>query len=167
MKRSLLDYDAVARLHGEGLRVIDIAERLGVNKATISKALKKLGRDVTRCVLPAAVEQAEKKMALVDSLFFYATDYMKLYKAGREGVPPESAEQYAAWLDCQLKLGSESRKVVTAIADISFKMFQAEEVAEILRIMDEEIGLESPECQKRIRDRIERRRAVRFPAMPA
>ena len=50
------------------------------------------------------------------------------------------------------------RNIVTAA--------EPEEVAEILRIMDEEIGLESPECQKRIRDRIERRRAVRFPSVP-
>lgn len=166
MKRSLLDYDAVAKLHGEGFRVIDIAERLGVHKATISKALKKLSRDVTRCVMPAAAQQYEKKTALMESLFFFVSDYMQLYRAGSEGKPPESAAGYAAWLDCQLKLGIESRKVVTAIADISFKMFQAEEVAEILKIMDEEIGLESIECQKRIRDRIERRRAVRFPAIP-
>jgi DNA-binding Lrp family transcriptional regulator len=146
--------------------VVEIAKRLGVHKGNVSKALKKLSRDVTRCVVPAAVEQYEKKTALMESLSFFVSDYMQLYKAGSKGKPPESAAEYAAWLDCQLKLGAESRKVVTAIADISYKMFQAEEVAEILRIMDEEIGLESPECQKRIRDRIERRRAVRFPSIP-
>ena len=166
MKRKPLDLEAIAELHSQGLKVVEIAERLGAHKGNVSKALKRLDRDVTRCVVPAAVDQYEKKTALMESLFFFVSDYMKLYKSGREGKPPESVEQYAAWLDCQLKLGAESRKVVTAIADISYKMFQAEEVAEILRIMDEEIGLESPECQKRIRDRIERRRAVRFPSIP-
>jgi hypothetical protein len=166
MKRKLLDLRKIAELHGQGLRVAEIARRIGANKGNVSKALKKLDRDVTRCVVPAAVEQYEKKTALMESLFFFVSDYMRLYKAGSKGKPPESAAEYAAWLDCQLKVGAESRKVITAIADISYKMFQAEEVAEILRIMDEEIGLESPECQKRIRDRIERRRAVRFPSIP-
>jgi hypothetical protein len=166
MRGKAIDYKALAELHGQGLRVIDIATRLGTTKGAVSKALKKLDRDVTRCVMPAAVEIYEKKTSLMESLFFFLGDYIKLYKSGSNGEPPKSAEAYAGWLDSQHKLGCESRKVVSAIADISFKMFQAEETAEILRIMNEEIEHESPECQKRIHDRIERRRAIRFPAIP-
>ncbi len=166
MRAKPLNYDRIVALHDKGLKGAEIARQIGATKGAVSKALKKLGREVTRCAVAEAAAHHEKKTALMESLFFFVSDYMRLYKAGGKGKPPESAEQYEAWLDCQLKLGAESRKVVTAIADISYKMFQAEEVAEILRIMDEEIGLESPECQKRIRDRIERRRAVRFPAIP-
>ncbi len=52
------------------------------------------------------------------------------------------------------------RKLITAVADIGYKLFQANEVAEIFAIIDEEIGRESVECQARIRERIQRRRNI-------
>jgi hypothetical protein len=167
MKRKPVDCDAVARLHSEGLKVVEIAERLGVHKGTVSKTLKRMDRDVTRCVMPAAVEQYEKKVQVQEHLLFFLTDYMTEFRRLNDEKPPSNADVFGEWLSQKLALGAESRKVVSTLSDICYRMFQAEEVAEILKIMDEEIGRESGECQTRIRDRIERRRAIRFPALPA
>jgi hypothetical protein len=146
--------------------VVEIADRLGATKGAVSKALKKLGRDVTRCVMPAAAKQYEKKTQVQDHLLVFLNDYMQDFRRLNDEKPPPDAKTFGNWLDQKLALGAESRKVVTALADICYRMFQAEEVAEILSIIDKEIGHESPECQARIRDRIERRRAIRFPAIP-
>jgi predicted transcriptional regulator len=166
MKGRALDYKVIAELHNQGLKVVEIADRLKTTKGAVSKALKKMDRDVTRCVMPAAVQQFEKKVQVQDHLLFFLNDYMQEFKRLNDEKPPSTAEEFGAWLSQKLALGAESRKVVSTLSDICYRMFQAEEVAEILRIIDEEIGNESIECQKRIRDRIERRRAVRFPAIP-
>ena len=78
-------------------------------------------------------------------------------------VPPKADADYRSWQDQKLKFAAEMRKLISAMSDIAFKLFKAEEVNEILNIIDQEIGCESTECQQRIRDRIRRRRAVRFP----
>jgi hypothetical protein len=167
MRGKALDYKAVAELSGQGLRVVEIAERLKSTKGAVSKALKKMDRDVTRCVMPAAVEQYEKKVQVQEHLLFFLTDYMSEFRRLNDEKPPSNADVFGEWLNQKLALGAESRKVVSTLSDICYRMFQAEEVAEILKIMDEEIGHESVECQARIRDRIEKRRAIRFPALPA
>jgi hypothetical protein len=166
MRGKAINYKKLVELHGKGLRVVDIAEKLNATKGAVSKALKKMDRDVTRCVMPAAVEQYEKKVQVQEHLLFFLTDYMSEFKRLNDEKPPSTAEVFDAWLSQKLALGAESRKVVSTLSDICYRMFQAEEVAEILKIMDEEIGSESAELQARIRDRIERRRAIRFPAIP-
>lgn len=163
MRRKPLDYQAVADLHSQGLKVVEIAARLGATKGAVSKALKKLGRDVTRCVMPAAAKQHEKQVQVQEHLLFFLNDYMAEFQRLNEVNPEERI--FGDLLNRKIALGAESRKVVSALADIAYKMFQAEEVAEILKIIDEEIGNESVECQARIRERIERRRAVRFPVI--
>lgn len=166
MRGNALDYKRVAELHGQGMKVVEIAAQLNTTKGAVSKVLKKLARDVTRCVMPAAVEQYEKKVQVQEHLLFFLKDYMQEFRRLNDEKPPSNAEVFGEWLNQKLALGAESRKVVSTLSDICYRMFQSEEVAEILRIMDEEIGCESAECQKRIRDRIERRRAVRFPVIP-
>ena len=163
MNNRALDYQAIAALHDKGLGVNAIARQIGATSGAVSKALKKLGRDSTRCAMPAAVKQHEKRVQVQEHLLFFLNDYMAEFQRLNEVNPEERI--FGDLLDRKIALGAESRKIVSALADIAYKMFQAEEVAEILKIIDEEIGNESLECQARIRERIERRRAIRFPAI--
>ncbi|MFC1891860.1 hypothetical protein ACFLZT_05650, partial [Thermodesulfobacteriota bacterium] len=79
-------------------------------------------------------------------------------------VPPKTDADYRDWQNQKLKFAAEMRKLISGMADISYKLYQANEISEILRIIDEEIGCESEECQKRIRDRLQSRQNIRFPA---
>lgn len=162
-----LDYSKVAELHDQGLGVVAIAEQLGVTKGAVSKAIKKLGREVTKCAVAEASTHHSQKNAATEYLFYLCNKARNELEWIEAEVEPAKTEDYRAWQDQKLKFAAEMRKLISAISDIGYRLFMSEEVAEILQIFDEELGLESPECQKRVRDRIERRRAIRFPAIPA
>ena len=166
MKGNPLDYAKVAELYDQGVRGIDIARQLGASKGAISKAIRKLGREVTKCAVAEAATHHEQKNAATEHLFYLCNRAKGELEWIEAEVEPEKTEDYRAWQDQKLKFAAEMRKLITAISDIGYRLFQAEEVSEILRIIDEEIGCETIECQKRIRDRVERRRALRFPTMP-
>src|SRR5512147_2511393 len=111
MRGKALDYAQVAELHGQGLKVVEIADRLKATKGAVSKALKKLNRDVTRCVMPAAAAQYEKMVQAQEHLLFFLTDYMADFRKLNDEKPPPNAEVFGEWLNQKLALGAESRKV--------------------------------------------------------
>jgi DNA-binding FrmR family transcriptional regulator len=166
MKAKPLDYDIIVELHDRGVKGAEIARQIGATKGAVSKALKKLGREVTKCAVAEAAAHHKKKTAAVEHLLFLCDRAKRELEWIDAEVRPANTGDYRAWQDQKLKFAAEMRKLISAISEIGYKLFQVEEVSEILKIIDEEIGIESEECQKRIRDRIERRRAVRFPAIP-
>ena len=166
MRGKALDYNAIVDLHDQGMKGIDIAEKLGVSKGAVSKAIKKLGREVAKCAVVEAERHHDKKNAATEHLLYLCGKAKSELEWIEATVEPSTTEDYRAWQDQKLKFAAEMRKLISAISDIGYRLFQVDETAEILRIMDEEIGCESAECQARIRDRIERRRAIRFPVIP-
>jgi DNA primase len=167
MNRAKLDYLKIRELSDEGVSVTKIAEQMNTTRGAISKVLKKMGRQVTAAAVEAAPKHHDNKNAATEHLFFLCDKARNELEWIEDTVEPSTTEDYRAWQDQKLKFAAEMRKLITAISDIGYRLFMAEEVAEILQIFDEELGLESPECQKRVRERIERRRAIRFPSIPA
>lgn len=159
------DISKLKRLHSKGMTVTAIARELGVDKSTVSKQLKKLNLAVATIATQGkvAAKFVEKNDAATEHLLFLADKARSELEWIEETVPPENTGEYRAWQDQKLKFAAEMRKLINAMADIGYKLFHTNEVKEILSIMDEEIGRESKECQKRIHDRIARRRAIRFP----
>jgi len=163
MAKATIDKGKVRELHDKGVRVIDIATQLGVSKGAISKTLKKMRLEITKAVIPEVTEyvktknDATRELRLLVDKAFEEIDWIE------NTVPPKNGAEYRAWQDQKLKYSGEIRRLFTAVADIGYKLFQADEVREALRIIDEEIQHESIECQQRIRERLTRRRSIRFP----
>lgn len=163
MPQASIDYAKVRELRDSGWKLQQIAEELGSTKGAISKVLKKMGKEVAKAAVTAAPKYHRKKDAATEHLLFLADKARSELEWIENTVPPKADSDYRQWQDQKLKFGAEMRKLISAMADIGYKLFQAEEISEILAIMDEEIGRENVECQKRIRERILQRRSLRFP----
>jgi hypothetical protein len=115
----------------------------------------------------AAVSKAPKyeqrKDAATEHLLYLADKAKFELDWIQNTVPPQNDADYREWQNQKLKFAAEMRKLISAMADIGYKLFQVSEMTEILKIIDEEIGNESSECQRRIRERLQRRRNFRFP----
>ena len=158
-----IDRVKVRELFDSGKKVTQIAKELGCGKGSISKILKEMGLKVAKAAMVAAPKYAKRRDTATEHLLYLADKAKAEIDWIENTVPPENDAEYRAWQDQKLKFAAEIRKLITAVGDIGYKLFQANEVAEILRIIDEEIGYESIECQQRIRKRLERRRDIRFP----
>ena len=161
------DIEKLKTLHSQGLGVTAIAKELGVHKGTASKQLKKLKLAVaTEVIRPQVAKKFVKKNdAATEHLLFLAEKARTELEWIEKEVPPKTTEEYQRWQDQKLKFAAEMRKLISAMADIGYKLFHTEEVKEIMEMILEEVGNESPDCQKRIHERIERRRAIRFPSL--
>jgi hypothetical protein len=160
-----IDYVKVKELRDAGMKGIDIAKKLGVTRGTISKALKKMGHEVARAAVVAAPKYEKRRDAATKHLLYLADKAKGELDWIEKTVPPMNSDEYREWQNQKLKFAAEMRKLISTMADIGYKLFQVEEVNEVIRIIDEEIGCESEECQKRIRERIQRRRNIRFPSV--
>ena len=164
MARKTIDRIKVKELHGKGFKVIDIAAKLRCGKGTISKILKEMGHEVVKAAVSAAPKYEKRKDKATEHLLFLADKARKELDWIEDTVPPKNDAEYREWQNQKLKFAAEMRKLISAMADIGYKLFQVEEVNEVIRIIDEEIGRESEGCQKRIRERIQQRRNIRFPS---
>ena len=163
MAQKIIDRIKVKELFDEGKKVVEIASELGCGKGTISKILKEMGLTVAKAAVSAAPKYVDKKDAATDHLLFLADKARNELEWIETTVPPKNDADYREWQDQKLKFAVEMRRIISAIADIGYKLFQISELTEVLRIIDEEIGNESKECQQRIRDKLKSRRDIRFP----
>jgi IS30 family transposase len=163
MARAIIDRVEVKELFDKGNGVTEIANKLGCVKGTISKILKEMGLTVAKAAVAAAPKYEKKKDTATAHLLFLANKAKKELEWIEKEIKPKTDSEYREWQDQKLKFAVEMRRLISAIADIGYKLFQVSELTEILRIIDEEIGHESKECQQRIRDRLKSRRDIRFP----
>lgn len=163
MGKRKIDRAVVRGLRDQGYQVVEIAEKLGVTKGAVSKALKEMRLEIARSATAVAPRYAARKDAASEHLMYLMDRARQELQWIEDSVVPEADEEYRAWQDQKLKFAAEMRKLVSAMGDVAYKLYQANEVAEVLKIIEEEIGHESPGCQRRIRDRIQARRAARFP----
>ena len=161
--RQVIDRIKVRELYDQGLMVTEIAHQMECRKGTVSKILKSMGLAVVTSAISAAPKYVEARDTTRDHLLYLTEKAKQELEWIEATVPPKTDADYRAWQDQKIKFTAEMRKLISTIADIGYKLFQASEVAEVLRIIDEEIGHESEDCQRRIRERIQRRRDLRFP----
>ena len=163
MARKRIDRIKVKELYDDGVKSIDIAKKLGCTKGAVSKILKEMDLNVAKSAVAAAPKYVEKKDAATDHLLFLADKAKSELEWIETTVPPKNNSEYREWQNQKLKFAAEMRKIINAVADVGYKLFQMNEMVEVLRIIDEEIGCETPECQLRIRERLQQRRNIRFP----
>ena len=162
-RRKLIDRSQVRELFESGLGVVEIAERIGCTKGAVSKALKQMDVEVTKAALPNAPKYVGQQDAIRTHLLFLAEKAKGELEWIENSVLPATDGEYRAWQDQKLKFAAEMRKLISTVVDIGYKFFQQSEVMQILQEIDAEVGRESKECQKRIRERLRTRRNIRFP----
>ena len=166
-----IDVRELERLLSEGKRTKDIAQHFGVTTGAVSQAKRRLGVAVAAVaatqmtappvrVTPVAVQAAggivEKRNQAMEILAELASKVNRELSWIEDTIPPGMDGEYRQWVEQKLKHVAEIRKVVTAMADVGSKLYQVSVVEQALRVMLEEIGHESPECKRRIRDRLAR-----------
>ena len=163
MAKKIIDRLKVKGLFDEGKRVVDIASELACTKGCVSKILREMNLEVTKAAVSKAPKYEQRKDAATEHLLYLADKARTELDWIEDTVPPKNDSEYRQWQDQKLKFAAEMRKLISAMADIGYKLFQASEMLAILKIIDEEIGNESPECQRRIREKLQHRRNIRFP----
>jgi len=163
MAQKTIDRIKVKELFDEGKKVVEIASELGCGKGTISKILKEMGLEVVKAAVSAAPKYERRKDAATEHLLYLADKAKSELDWIESTVPPKNDSEYREWQNQKLKFAAEMRKLISAVADIGYKLFQVSEMVAILKDIDEEIGRENESCQRRIRQRLQRRRNIRFP----
>ena len=152
-----IDPQVLDQLLAEGKSTTEIAKYFNCTPGAVSQAKRRLGlavaTDTASRVAPALVDQRKTAM---DRLQLLADKCEKQLRWREENVQASNDAEHRAWQDQAIKFTAEARKLLTAWCDIRIRIYKAETVERALVIMLEEIGNESPECQKRIRDRFER-----------
>ena len=163
MARKTIDRIKVKELYDEGVKPIDIARELGCTKGAVSKILKSMNLEVVKEAVSAAPKYERRKDAATEHLLYLADRARNELNWLENTILPKDDSEYREWQNQKLKFAAEMRKLISAMADIGYKLFQVSEMTEILKIIDEEIGNESENCQRRIRERLQQRRSIRFP----
>jgi hypothetical protein len=162
---------------GEGKSTKDIAKYFGCTPGAVSQAKRRLGVAVVKAsaernhnsnqpatsrkrplnasakAAPIIIKNADDAKLQLSNLISRCNDELNWIQ---DSVEQESDSNYRSWQEMALKHVAEIRKLVSVIADIEYKLHHVDVVEKALLIMFEEVGRESKECQKRIRDRLER-----------
>ena len=160
-------------LINEGKKTKEIAGYFGCSPGAVSQAKRRLGvavvkasaekkisrRDASTKAAPIIIKSTDDAKRHLSSLITRCNDELEWIQ---DSVQQTTNNDYRAWQETALKHVSEIRRIISALADIEYKLHHVEIVEKALLIMFEEIGNESKECQKRIRDRLERSQILFF-----
>jgi len=141
----------------EGKSQAEIARIFSVSEAAISKAVRRFNLTVAQDVATKQASDLEKKKkTAMDRLMDLVGKCENELGWIEEIHPPSNDSEYQTWQDQKIKHVAEIRKLISSMADIRVKIYHVESVEKALSIMYEEIGRESVEVQKKIRNRLQR-----------
>jgi len=133
--------------------------RLGVAVVKAS-AQKKVGRrDASTKAAPIIIKNTDDAKRHLSALITRCNNELGWIQ---DSVKQEVNCDYRAWQETAIRHVAEARKLISAIANIEYKLHHVGVVEKALMIMFEEVGNESKECQKRIRDRLQKAHILFF-----
>lgn len=157
MNKPKIDRIQLNEYLNEGKTQAEVSRILGVSGAAICKAVRRFNLTVAKDVATKQAEELEgKKRTAMDRLMSLVGKCEKELEWIEQSHPPSENADYQTWQDQKIKHAAEIRKLISAMADIRTKIYHVESVEKALAVMYEEIGRESIEAQKRIRDRLQR-----------
>ena len=158
-------------LLSKGKKTREIAEYFDCSPGAVSQAKRRLciavvkasaekkRRDAATKVAPLIINNAEDAKRHLSALISRCNNELSWIQ---DSVKQTADGDYRAWQETAIKHVAEARKLISAMADIEYKLHHVGVVEKALMIMFEEISHESKECQKRIRDRLERSQILFF-----
>jgi hypothetical protein len=154
-----IDSVELHKLLEQGKTTKEIAAHFNCTPGAVSQAKRRLGIAVVRQMAssiraaPVIINKADDAKVELSELIAVCKDKINWIE---QCVSQDTGKHYQNWQTVMLRHVAEIRKLVGAMAEIEYKLHYAEIVEKALLIMFEEIKNESKECQKRIRDRLER-----------
>ena len=157
-------------LLSQGKRTREIADYFNCSPGAVSQAKRRLGvavvkasaekrRDAATKVAPMLVKNVDDVKRQLSTLIERCNNELNWIQGS---VNQAVDAEYREWQTMAIKHCAEIRKLVHTLADTEYKLHHVEVVQKALLIMFEEVGRESKECQKRIRDRLERSQILFF-----
>jgi hypothetical protein len=155
-----IDPIELSKLLDEGKTTKAISEHFGCTPGAVSQAKRRLGVAVVlnaarlnsaNEAAPIIVKNAQDAKRGLSALITRCEAKLNWIE---DAVEQTSANDYRAWVETALKHMAEIRKAISEMGDIEYKLHRVEHVEKALLIMIEEVGRESDECRKRIRDRL-------------
>ena len=162
MAQQKISFVQLERLVRDGNSVSQIAQKLGVTKGAVSKAMKKLALAVSKDVaLRAAPEIVNGKIDAMAQLRRVNESITRELDYIEDQIQGTSEEKRRSWQDQKLKHTGEIRKQLSLLLDIAATLYNAEEVAAFQQTVIEEIGHAAPEVREAILRRLNEARFVR------
>ncbi len=143
----------------EGKKTGELAKHFNCSPGAISQAKRKLGVAITRerasatIAAPVLIRNTDDAKREISTLITICNNQIQWIE---NTVVKKADETYRDWSQVLIKHVAEIRKLISELANIEYKLHHVEVVEKALIIMYQEIGNESTECQKRIRDRLEK-----------
>lgn len=154
MARRKISYIQLEQLVSQGYGVSQIAQKIGVSKGTVSKALKKLNVAITKDIaLRSAGQITDEKldaMAQLRNINQLINDELNHIE---KNIKTATERKRKELQDQKLKHVAEIRKQLSLLLEIAKTLYNAEEVANFQKTVLEVIGSVSPS----VRNEIERR----------
>jgi hypothetical protein len=154
----------LGELVAEGMGVSDIARELGVDKAAVSRAMKRLNLAVAKdVVLRSAVVLADHRidvMAQLNAINGAVARELAMIQGGLDGL--QEGGDRGPLQDAQLRHVGEIRRQIELLVEIASSLYSIQQVADFQQVVLEEIRSVAPE----VRDRIIRRLAERRHIIP-
>ena len=162
-----IDPAKLNKLLNEGRKTKEIAEFFDCSPGAVSQAKRRLGiavvkasaekkvgrRDASTKAAPIIINNAQDARRQLSALISRCNNQLAWIQ---DSVKQTVDSDYRTWQETAIRHVAEARKLISAMADIEYKLHHVGVVEKALLTMFEEIGNESKECQKRIRDRLER-----------
>jgi len=148
----------------------EIAKYFNCSPGAVSQAKRRLGVDVCKVTAlrkrnsigksaPLIVNSTDDAKRQLSDLIVRCCNELDWISGS---VQQKDDADYRAWQETIIKHIAEIRKLISSMADIEYKLHHVSIVEKALLIMFKEIGNESEECQKRIRDRLTRAQILFF-----
>lgn len=167
MRKPKIDLAEMERMVNEGKTHAEIAKHFEVTPAAVTHAAKKLGTAVAKSNLPIPTTVADGAKVVIRDANDAKGELTKLIQQCqdevyriKQSVANDLSEDTMKWKETALKHITEMRRNITALADIEYKLHHVEVVQKALLVMLEEIKNESPDCQRRIADRLKAARIL-------
>ena len=156
--RAKIDKVKLGELLAQGKSQAHCARIFNVSEMAISKAVRRFSITVAKRVAgkKEARELVKRKITAMDVLMEDLLNLRDKLNWIEDNKPLTAKTMKQGWLDKVLGIIGESRRLVATMTDVRIKIYSVEKVEKALMIMYEEIGKESIELQKRIRDGLRR-----------
>lgn len=174
-RRKFSDLELGERIR-EGKSVKDIAAEFGVSPRAVYKRAKQLNLNIGKeIMMNQAAVIVKQEINAADQLMKINETSNELLDLLIETVQTEGEDQKeklkklepllgekASILEALIKIKAEIRQQLRLVMDIWKVKFDAEQIADVQHTIIEEIGAESPECQRRIIERLHKKFEAKF-----
>jgi DNA-binding Lrp family transcriptional regulator len=159
-RKRKVDLIKIQKLKDAGMSVTDIAKKMDVSKAAISKGFKKLGLSGSQdVILRAATQINTSKINAMAKLERIAKGIEDELTYVEKTMKTTSNAERREWEKTHIGYNAEVRKQLSLLLEISQALYRIEEVDAFKKIVLEELGKIAPEVRDKVLSALKARRS--------